>query len=116
MCFFDYNCLPAGLLGLGGGPVSSGGRGSSVPVGGSGTGSGIGPLTGGGEASGGSLPVTGGGEAGLNGGNTLLLNTRELLLLNLLLGLSLGVAVYRLIVRDMVPQTVTGGSGGYIQK
>jgi len=89
--------LPAGrggsdLLGLGplGGRGSDSRSGSGIPGGGRS----IAPLTtGGGEASGGSLPLTTSGEAGLDGGNTLLLNTGELLLLNLLLGLSLGVAV-----------------------
>jgi hypothetical protein len=84
--------LPAGLLRSLSTPLSS--RGSSGIPGGSGS-RGLAPLAtcGGGEASGSSLPLASGGEAGLDGGNTLLLNARNLLLFNLLLGLGLGVAV-----------------------
>lgn len=79
-------------LGVGGGstPLLTS---STVPAGGSGTG-------GTSEASGGSLPVTTSGvlEAGLDGGRTLLVSAGELLLLNLVLSLSLGVTVCELSV------------------
>jgi hypothetical protein len=94
------SCLPARgslLRGLGGPLAGRGGGsgGTSLPGGrlslsplASGSGGS------GGEGSGGSLPVTStSGEAGLDGNRALLLNTGELLLLNLLLSLSLGVAV-----------------------
>lgn len=94
-------CLPAGgrVLGSSVSPLSGGGRGSSagLPVGG---GLGLAPLagSGGGEASGSSLPVTSTSlETGLDGNGALLLNTRELLLLDLLLGLGLRVAVCAVI-------------------
>jgi len=87
-------CLPVGSI-LGGlsTPLSGGRSASGIPVG---SGS-LAPLT---SGSGGrsSLPLTTSGEAGLDGGNTLLLNAGELLLLNLLLGLSLGVAVWEWLV------------------
>lgn len=86
--------LPLAVLGLGGTPLAAGGGG--------GTGSGS-PLIGGtvpvaalstGEAGGGSLPVTARlGEASGDGGGANLVSGGELLLLNLLLGLSLGVTV-----------------------
>lgn len=80
-------------LGVGGGstPLLTG---STVPARGSGTG-------GTSEASSGSLPVTTSGvlEAGLDGGGTLLVSAGELLLLNLVLSLSLGVTVCELSVQ-----------------
>lgn len=96
--------LPGRLLGgLGGsstplgGSTSSGGSGGSSPVlAGTSTGSGTIPTSAGGgaEAGGGSLPVTTSLlEAGLDGGGALLVNAGELLLLDLVLSLSLGVAV-----------------------
>lgn len=89
--------LPLAVLG-----VSS----SSTPFTGWGCGSSVCPLVslavpaaslGSGEASGSSLPVsaTGSEGTGLNGGGANLLNTGQLLLLDLLLGLSLRVAVCR---------------------
>lgn len=96
--------LPRGLLGS----LTGGGGGGSGPLGG-GSGSGT-PLvtgsavpagTGGtGEASGGSLPVTtsSSSEAGLDGSRALLLGAGDLLLLDLLLGLGLGVAVCKKLV------------------
>jgi hypothetical protein len=95
--------LPRGLLGsLAGGGGSSG----SSPLGGGGsgtplvTGSAVPAGTGGtSEASGGSLPVTTStSEAGLDGSGALLLNAGGLLLLDLLLGLGLGVAVCDMLV------------------
>lgn len=99
-CLFIHanSCLPAGLLGGGLGPLAGGGGGSSgtgLPA----SGLSLAPLSasggGGGEGSSrGSLPVSASsGVAGLDGSRALLLNTGELLLLNLLLGLSLRVAV-----------------------
>jgi len=84
--------LPARLLRSLGTPLS--GRSGRVPV--SGSALGLAPLSSrrrGSEASRSCLPLASGGETGLDGDNTLLLNAGELLLLNLLLGLSLGVAV-----------------------
>ena len=95
--------LPRGLLGsLAGGGGSSG----SSPLGGGGSGT---PLvtgsavpagtSGTSEASGGSLPVTTStSEAGLDGSGALLLDAGGLLLLDLLLGLGLGVAVCDMLV------------------
>ena len=91
------NSLPARLLGSLGTPLGS--RGRSVPGGGSALG--LAPLSsrgGSSEASGGSLPLAGGGEARLDGGNTLLLNAGQLLLFELVLGLSLGIAVWIVLV------------------
>jgi len=85
--------LPAGLLRSLSTPL--GGRGSSGIPAGSGSRR-LAPLTtagGGREACGSRLPLTSGGEARLNGGNTLLLDTGKLLLLNLLLSLGLRVTV-----------------------
>lgn len=93
--FRAVSCLPAGLLSLG--PLGRGGsgRGSTRLPGG---GLGLGPVARGGSREGSrgssSLPVTAtSSEAGLDGGNTLLINTGELLLLDLLLSLGLRVAV-----------------------
>jgi hypothetical protein len=95
--------LPGRLLrGIGGstplgGGTSGGGSGGGSPVlAGTGTGSSTVPASasGGAEAGSGSLPVTTSLlEAGLNGGGALLVNAGELLLLDLVLSLSLGVAV-----------------------
>jgi hypothetical protein len=96
--FCAFSCLPARGRLLGSrlsSPLGGRGRGSGsarLPGGGLG----LAPLAsgGGGEAGGSSLPITGTGlEAGLDGNRALLLNAGELLLLDLLLGLSLGVAV-----------------------
>lgn len=90
--------LPGRLLGgssgrvAGSGPVTGGSGASGSPLVTSTVP--VGTSLGTGEAGSLGIPVAGGGEAGLNGGNTLLLNAGELLLLDLLLGLSLGVAVY----------------------
>lgn len=91
-----FSVLPLSLLSRLVGPLGGGGglssRGgplitSTVPVAGSSSG-------GTGEARSGSVPVTTGLlEARLDGGGALLLNTRELLLLDLLLSLGLRVAV-----------------------
>ncbi len=95
--------MGGGLLGSLGTPLGGGGGGTGgIPVALAGR-DGIAPLTTGGggtsETSRRSLPVTtGGSEAGLDGGNTLLLDTGELLLLDLVLGLGLGVAVCRMLV------------------
>jgi len=99
--------LPLGgsLLGSLSTPLSSGGSGTGgVPVAVASL-DGVTPLTTSGSTgetgSRGSLPVTtSGGEAGLNSGNTLLINTGELLLLELLLSLSLGVAVWTYISKS----------------
>lgn len=90
----SFLVLPLALLGLGGTPLTSRSSRSSsrstplvvstVPVAGLSTS----------EAGSGSLPVTALKSTSGNGSGTDLLNTGELLLLNLLLGLSLGVTVW----------------------
>lgn len=104
-CARGCRVLPLGLLGGLSGPVgglAGSGGGSSPVVSASGaSGSAAGgtstiPVTGRGtsEAGSGGVPVTTGLlEAGLDGGGTLLVNTGELLLLDLVLGLGLRVAV-----------------------
>lgn len=92
----SVRALPLAVLGLSGTPLTRG-SGSTASS------SGSTPLIGGtvpvaalgsSEARGGSLPVTTGlGEASGDGGRADLIGRGELLLLNLLLGLSLGVAV-----------------------
>ena len=91
-----HNPLPLRLLGGLVGPLGGSG-GSSLGGSGPVLASAVPATAGGGstsEARGGGVPVTSGlGEAGLDGSGALLLNTRELLLLDLLLSLGLRVAV-----------------------
>jgi hypothetical protein len=114
--FRAVSCLPAGLLGLGPLGGGGGGRGSARLPGG---GLGLGPVASGGSREGSrsssSLPVTSAsGEAGLDGDRALLIDTGELLLLDLLLSLGLRVAVYKTVSFDC-PTDRSQGKGN-IQK
>jgi hypothetical protein len=111
--------LPGGILGgLGSTPLSRRGRssrgsattsGSSVP----GTGLSLAPLTttSSGEASRGGIPVTtSSGVTGLDSDNAFLLNTGELVFLDLVLSLGLRVAVFRSRLARSLAHTKSKGN------